>query len=395
MNQQARYYETGKGIVGVDGGIEALMNLANEVAGVSSTEMQSMLTSQIDKVSQNPTARNVGQLNATVQAANTQANATANQASAVGKPDNTATNRANTIINQADVAKSLRNKGVYSRKVDSLAEVIAARLNGQELTRSQRSFLSFELGRPAVQSVISEFIHNSKATTEQYSQDIRQNMLPDQELSNPENLQRDQISQQRYNEFSEATNLSELHKQREKSRGAWMHGKKAENVIKERNAASAMEFFGAESKDDLKSIIQRSTIKLKNGFSCFPEGDVLNTNIKEVAELDGFFDVGMHGTSTAVGFGSEKTNMSARTLAAIIYHSKGYNGQKIRLLSCSTGRIVGDEYCFAEELANALGVEVIAPDDILYISSKGNLQVGDAGNGKFVTFKPNQRRRIK
>jgi hypothetical protein len=103
----------------------------------------------------------------------------------------------------------------------------------------------------------------------------------------------------------------------------------------------------------------------------------------------------MHGTPTAVGFGSEKTNMSVRTLATVIHHSKGYNGQKIRLLSCSTGRIVGDEYCFAEELANALGVDVIAPDDILYISSKGILQVGDAGDGKFVTFKPNQRRRIK
>ena len=63
-------------------------------------------------------------------------------------------------------------------------------------------------------------------------------------------------------------------------------------------------------------------------------------------------------------------------------------GTKIRDLRHRDGRK-------QEELANALGVEVIAPDDILYISSKGNLQVGDAGNGKFVTFKPNQRRRIK
>ena len=96
-----------------------------------------------------------------------------------------------------------------------------------------------------------------------------------------------------------------------------------------------------------------------------------------------------------MGFGSDETNMSARTLAAVIQHSKGYKGQKIRLLSCSTGRITGDEYCFAEELANALGVEVIAPNDILYISANGELQVGDAGDGKFVIFKPNQRRRIK
>ena len=348
--------------------------VAQNEAVIQKQDTQNATTSQIDKVNQNTTDRNVGQQNATVQATNSQANV---------------------AVNQADVAESLRSKGVASRKVDALAEAIAARLNGQELTRTQSELLSFELGSPTVLSVVSEFINRQKTSTQQPSQNIRENMRPIQEISGSEKLQQYQIPKRRFDEFSEATNLSELHKQREKSGGAWVHGKEAENVIKESNAASAMEFFGAEGKEDLKSIIQRSTIKLKNGFSCFPEGDVLNTNIKEVAELDGFFDVGMHGTSTAVGFGSEKANMSARTLAAIIYHSKGYNGQKIRLLSCSTGRIIGDEYCFAEELANALGVEVIAPDDILYISSKGNLQVGDAGNGKFVTFKPNQRRRIK
>ena len=47
---------------------------------MSSEDVRNTLTSQIDKVSQKPTARNIGQLNATVQAANTQANVTANQA---------------------------------------------------------------------------------------------------------------------------------------------------------------------------------------------------------------------------------------------------------------------------------------------------------------------------
>ena len=160
-------------------------------------------------------------------------------------------------------------------------------------------------------------------------------------------------------------------------------------------AAEAMKFFGVNSKDDLKSIVKRSTIKTKGGFACFPDGDALNKNVKNVTPLDSFFDVAMHGSPTAVGFGSEETNMSARTLAAVIRHSKGYSGQKIRLLSCSTGRIIGDEYCFAEELSNALGVEVIAPNDVLYVSENGGLQVGDASDGEFVTYKPNQRRRIK
>ena len=155
VNQQARYYDTGKGIVGVDGGIEALMNLANEVAGVSSTEMQSMLTSQIDKVSQNPTARNIGQLYTTVQAANNQAKTSAGQSNATPQ---TMTNQTNTSINRADVAESLKGKGIPSQKIDTLAAAIVARVNGQQLTNTQRSVLSFELGRPSVQKVINELI---------------------------------------------------------------------------------------------------------------------------------------------------------------------------------------------------------------------------------------------
>ena len=82
-------------------------------------------------------------------------------------------------------------------------------------------------------------------------------------------------------------------------------------------------------------------------------------------------------------------------MAAVIRHSKGYNGQKIRLLSCSTGKIVGQNVCFAEELANALGVDVLAPNDILYITRQGQLSIGDFRNGEFVAYKPNQRRRVK
>lgn len=103
----------------------------------------------------------------------------------------------------------------------------------------------------------------------------------------------------------------------------------------------------------------------------------------------------MHGSQTAVGFGAEETNMSPRLLASIIRHSDGWNGQKIRLLSCSTGKPNGDEYCFAEELANALGVTVKAPNDVLYISPKGIISIGAEGKGSFVNYKPNQRGRRK
>ena len=159
--------------------------------------------------------------------------------------------------------------------------------------------------------------------------------------------------------------------------------------------AATLKFFGADARDDLKSIVKRRTIKLKNGFACFPDDDVLGGYVQKVTPLKTYFDVAMHGSPTAVGFGTTETNMSPRMLASVIRHSDGWNGQKIRLLSCSTGKQSGDAYCFAEELANALGVEVKAPNDTLYIYKSGRMHVGNQGAGKFVSFMPNQRRRKK
>lgn len=156
-----------------------------------------------------------------------------------------------------------------------------------------------------------------------------------------------------------------------------------------------LEFFGADARDNLNSIVKRRTIKLENGFACFPDGDPLNENVKRVKPLKTYFDVAMHGSQTAVGFGTKELNMSPRLLAAVIRHSKGWNGQKVRLLSCSTGARMENDYCFAEELANALGVEVKAPDDVLFISGAGVLKVGTHGEGNILPFTPNQRGRRK
>lgn len=101
------------------------------------SDMQKTLISRGDNVSQKPTARNVGQLYATVQMVNDQANAS---------------------VNQKDVAKGLLEKGFYSKEAAGVAEAVVARLNGQELTRTQRSILSSALSSSAVRDTISEFI---------------------------------------------------------------------------------------------------------------------------------------------------------------------------------------------------------------------------------------------
>lgn len=169
-------------------------------------------------------------------------------------------------------------------------------------------------------------------------------------------------------------------------------------AAQQRNAADdakALKFLHADARDNLNAIVKRSTIKLENGFACFPDTDPLSQYVQKVKPLKTYFDVAMHGSPSAVGFGTAETNMSPRLLASIIRHSDGWNGQKIRLLSCSTGKQEGDDYCFAEELANALGVEVKAPNKVLYISKGGTLKVGFSGDGKFSAFAPNQRKRRK
>ena len=87
--------------------------------------------------------------------------------------------------------------------------------------------------------------------------------------------------------------------------------------------SDTLKFFGADARDNLNSIVKRRTMKLGNGFACFPDGDPLNENVKRVKPLKTYFDVAMHGSQTAVGFGSEEANMSPRLLASVIRHSNG------------------------------------------------------------------------
>ena len=169
-------------------------------------------------------------------------------------------------------------------------------------------------------------------------------------------------------------------------------------VAQQRNAADdakTLKFLHADARDNLNAIVKRSTIKLENGFACFPDDDPLNKYVQNVKPLKTYFDVAMHGSPSAVGFGTTETNMSPHLLASIIRHSDGWNGQKIRLLSCSTGKQDGENYCFAEELANALGVEVKAPDDLLYIYPSGNMYIGEDKDGHMISFLPNQRIRMR
>ena len=107
--------------------------------------------------------------------------------------------------------------------------------------------------------------------------------------------------------------------------------------------------------------------------------------LDSVPKKNGYFDFAAHGEISSIIYGDEDMRLSAREVAQIIIHNKGYHGEKVRLLSCSTG---ATDNGFAQQLANALGVEVEAPTDILFVYPNGTYKIGYDGSGEMKTFKP-------
>ncbi len=107
--------------------------------------------------------------------------------------------------------------------------------------------------------------------------------------------------------------------------------------------------------------------------------------LDSVPSKAGYFDVAAHGNANIIEYGSKNNRITARQLANIIRHDESYNGEKIRLLSCDTG---STSHGFAQQLADALGVEVDAPNDVIIAYPNGTIEIGYDNKGEMITFKP-------
>jgi len=75
-------------------------------------------------------------------------------------------------------------------------------------------------------------------------------------------------------------------------------------------------------------------------------------------------------------------------LARMYNGDSGYTKNPIRLISCETGKNVNG---FAQNLANKLGREVIAPSDTVWIHPSGKMTIGPnarSNTGKWISFYP-------
>jgi uncharacterized protein YukE len=106
----------------------------------------------------------------------------------------------------------------------------------------------------------------------------------------------------------------------------------------------------------------------------------------------GYHDVIAHGDGKTFGSTgtswADGTNFDHRVLSSLLKNDPAYTGGPVRLLSCYSG---AENATAAQNLANKLGVEVLAPTDKLWAYGSGRMTIGatpTANTGVFTSFKP-------
>jgi RHS repeat-associated protein len=125
------------------------------------------------------------------------------------------------------------------------------------------------------------------------------------------------------------------------------------------------------------------------GANLIGTGDSLTDAVQWITPQNGAFDVVVHGTENSFDVLHNGTwvVIDQRSLATYIQNN-GWNGEPIRLISCSTG---ASSTGIAQDLANKLGVNVTAPDNTIWIHPSGALTIGPSAtinNGSWNTFIP-------
>jgi hypothetical protein len=125
------------------------------------------------------------------------------------------------------------------------------------------------------------------------------------------------------------------------------------------------------------------------------KGEALKTAATMIKKEPGYTDVVVHGNpnTVAVMKNGDWVELDHRRLAKFLKSDSGYSKGNIRLISCSTGK---EAKGFAQNLANKMGVSVMAPSDTLYIYPNGKVVIGSnpfKSTGKWITYHPERKGR--
>lgn len=128
----------------------------------------------------------------------------------------------------------------------------------------------------------------------------------------------------------------------------------------------------------------------------FNSSDILYEYSKKVKPIDGYEDIAIHGDWSGFSIndsnGNEIESYTPKEFAEILKEDPNYRGGNVRLLSCETG---SKGAVAAQQLADALNVDVLAPTDVLFIDFNGKMTIGPdeyTNSGDWKLFKP---RRVK
>lgn len=162
------------------------------------------------------------------------------------------------------------------------------------------------------------------------------------------------------------------------------------NASKTTLAASARSKMRARKVLDLKKRCRAKRLPI---YDEGPLGAIARQAYPHYRRDDGYAVVS-HGLPDSVLLLNERADHE--TLADIIMARSDYTpGTPVRLLACSTGRQDGNAPCIAQRLADELGVDVTAPNDILWVFSDGTLTVGPRkghNTGTFITYHPRRQK---
>lgn len=128
----------------------------------------------------------------------------------------------------------------------------------------------------------------------------------------------------------------------------------------------------------------------------FNSSDILYEYSKKVKPIDGYEDIAIHGDWSGFSIndsnGNEIESYTPKEFAEILKEDPNYHGGNVRLLSCETG---SKGAVAAQQLADDLNVDVLAPTDVLFIDFNGKMTIGPdeyTNSGDWKLFKP---RRVK
>ena len=131
------------------------------------------------------------------------------------------------------------------------------------------------------------------------------------------------------------------------------------------------------------------------GSNFTASGDKFGEYAGRASPEPGYHDVAVHGSETDFGATPDAwkngENFDHRQLAKMLENDPSYVGGDIRLVSCNAGACNATA---AQNLADKMGVNVLAPSDTVWAWPNGDLTIGPdqfTSNGRWVPFSPGGR----